>query len=45
MKYILLIHHEEVLDEDERQHLLEESVQLANQLHRSGQYLDAAPLQ
>ncbi len=45
MKYILLIHHEEALDEDERQHLLKESVQLANQLHQKRQYLDAAPLQ
>jgi hypothetical protein len=45
MKYILLIHHEEALDEDERQHLLAESVQLANQLHQKGKYLDAAPLQ
>src|SRR5437667_12524593 len=45
MKYILLIPHEEILDEDERQHLLEESVQLANQLHEKRQYLDAAPLQ
>ena len=45
MKYILLIHHQEVLDEDERQHLLGESVQLANQLHEKRQYLDAAPLQ
>ncbi|MCM3906350.1 MAG: YciI family protein [Pyrinomonadaceae bacterium] len=45
MKYILLIHHEEALDENERQHLLKESVQLANQLHEKGQYLDAAPLQ
>ena len=45
MKYILLIHHEEVIDDDERQHLLQESVQLANQLHEKGQYLDAAPLQ
>jgi len=45
MKYILLIHHEEVLDENERQHLLKESVQLANQLHEKGQYLDAAPLE
>ena len=44
MKYILLIHHEEVLGEGERQHLLEESVQLAYQLHAKGQYLDAAPL-
>lgn len=45
MKYILLIHHEEVLDEDERQHLLKESVELANRLHTKHQYLDAAPLE
>lgn len=45
MKYILLIHHEEALDEDERQSLLEESIQLSHQLHAKRQYLDAAPLQ
>lgn len=45
MKYILLIHHDEVLDEAERQQLLGESVQLAHQLHEQRQYLDAAPLQ
>lgn len=45
MKYILLIHHDELLDEDERRQLLGESVQLANQLHQKQQYLDAAPLQ
>jgi len=45
MKYILLIHHEEVLAEDEQQRLLNESVQLANQLHERRQYLDAAPLE
>jgi hypothetical protein len=45
MKYILLIHHEEAIDEEERRPLLEESVQLANQLHKKGHYLDAAPLQ
>ena len=45
MKYILLIHHEEALDEDERQRLLKESVQLTHQLHAKRQYLDAAPLQ
>ncbi len=44
MKYILLIHHQEDLDEDERRQLLAESVQLANDLHVKGQYLDAAPL-
>ncbi len=45
MKYILLIHHEEVLDENERQQLLKESVQLANDLHARRQYFDAAPLE
>src|SRR5258708_31371384 len=45
MKYILLIHHEEVLEENERQQLLEESGQFANQLHERQQYLDAAPLE
>jgi hypothetical protein len=45
MKYILLIHHEEALDENERRDLLQESIQLANQLHANRQYLDAAPLQ
>jgi hypothetical protein len=45
MKYILLIHHEEILDESERLGLLNESIQLAHQLHESRQYLDAAPLQ
>ena len=45
MKYILLIHHKEDLDEVERQHLQAESVQLANELHENQQYLDAAPLQ
>ncbi len=45
MKYILLIHHEEVIAENERRELLEESVQLANYLHGKRQYLDAAPLE
>jgi hypothetical protein len=48
MKYILLVHHDEEAfrqrSESERQHMLKESVQLANQLHASGQYLSAAPL-
>ena len=42
---IHLIHHEEAIDENKRQPLLAESVQLAKQLHEKGQYLDAAPLQ
>src|SRR6266542_2769615 len=48
MKYILLVHHDEEAfgkrSEAERQHMLRESVQLANQLHAAGQYLSAAPL-
>ena len=48
MKYMLLVHHDEEAfakrDESERQQLLQESVQLANQLHSDGKYLSAAPL-
>ena len=48
MKYMLLVHHDEESfrkrTEAERQHMLQESVQLAQQLHASGQYLGAAPL-
>src|SRR5262245_47580973 len=47
MKFILLVHHDEESfrkrAEPERQQL-QESVQLAQQLHASGQYFDAAPL-
>ena len=45
---MLLIHHDEETfrkrPEAERQGLLQESVQLAQQLHASGHYLGAAPL-
>ena len=48
MKYMLLVHHDEEAfgkcRETERQQMLQESVQLAQQLHASGQYLGAAPL-
>jgi hypothetical protein len=48
MKYILLVHHDEISfrnrPEEERQHMLQESVQLAQQLHASGHYRGAAPL-
>jgi hypothetical protein len=48
MKYMLLVHHDEEAfskrSEAERQHMLQESVQLANQLHENGHYLSAAPL-
>jgi len=48
MKYMLLVHHDEEAfgkrSEAERQHMLQESVELANQLHANGKYLSAAPL-
>ena len=48
MKYMLLVHHDEESfgkrSEAERKSLIQESVQLAQQLHASGQYLGAAPL-
>jgi hypothetical protein len=48
MKFMLLIHHDEETfgkrPEAERHGLLQESVQLAQQLHASGHYLGAAPL-
>lgn len=48
MKYMLLVHHEEEAfrkrDESERDQMMQESVQLANQLHAKGKYLGAAPL-
>ena len=48
MKYMLLVYHDEesfnARSENERSEMLRNSVHLANQLHASGQYLDAAPL-
>ena len=48
MKYMLLIHHDEVTfaqrAESERTGLLQESVRLANELHADGKYSSAAPL-
>jgi hypothetical protein len=48
MKYLLLVHHDEVAfgqrAEAEREEMIRESVQLANKLNSSGQYLGAAPL-
>ena len=48
MKYMLLVHHDEVAfaerPENERQNMIDESVQLANQLAEADQYLGAAPL-
>lgn len=48
MKYILLVHHDQEAfakrPETERQSLLQESIQFANQLNTNGKYLGAAPL-
>ena len=48
MKFMLLVHHDEESfnkrSENERHAMIQESVQLANQLHGNGQYLGAAPL-
>ena len=48
MKYMLLVHHDEESfrkrPEAEREGMLQESVQLALQLHSGGQYVAAAPL-
>jgi hypothetical protein len=48
VKYILLVHHDEQAhqrrSESERDSMLEESVQLACELHADGKYLGAAPL-
>lgn len=46
MKYMLLIYMEEnALDKVAREHCYEESAQLAQELHRNGQFLSTAPLQ
>jgi hypothetical protein len=46
MKYMLLIYSDEqALSETERQECYAESTQLAQQIHSSGQYLAANPLQ
>jgi hypothetical protein len=46
MKYMLLIYSDEnAWTDSERQHCYEESTQLTHELHASGQYLAAAPLQ
>jgi hypothetical protein len=46
MKYMLLIYlGEEAMTDAERQHCYEESTRLARDLHASGKYVSAAPLQ
>jgi hypothetical protein len=46
MKYMLLVYYDEqAMSETVRQECYGESAQLAQDLHASGQYLDASPLQ
>jgi hypothetical protein len=49
MKFMLIVHHnEEAFDNielEERQQLLAESIELTHQLHATGQYVHASPLQ
>lgn len=46
MKYMLLVYlDEDALSESERQACYRDSAQLAQDLHVTGQYLDASPLQ
>jgi hypothetical protein len=45
MKYMLLVYlDEQAMTDEEREHCYVESAQLAQDLHSSGQYLDASPL-
>jgi hypothetical protein len=45
MKYMLLVYlDEDALSQSEREHCYFESAELAQQLHSSGQFLDASPL-
>jgi hypothetical protein len=45
MKYMLLIYSDEAAwTESEREHCFAESIQLTQELHAKGQYLDASPL-
>ena len=45
MKYMMLVYlDEQAMTDSEREHCYVESAQLTQQLHTSGQYLDASPL-
>lgn len=49
MKFMLIVHHDEAafekIDKERRRQMLAESIKLTHQLHASGQYLSASPLQ
>ncbi len=48
MKFLLIVHHDEEafkkIEQEERQALLAESIELTHQLHAAGQYVHASPL-
>jgi hypothetical protein len=49
MKFPLIVHHDEEafnkIEKEKRQQMLAESVELTHQLHATGQYVHASPLQ
>jgi hypothetical protein len=49
MKFMLIVHHDEVafnkIEKEKRLQMLAESIELTHQLHATGQYLSASPLQ
>lgn len=49
MKFMLLVHHNEEafekMEQEKRQQLLAESIELTRHLHAAGQYVHASPLQ
>ncbi len=49
MKFMLIVHHNEEafrkIEQEKRQQMLAESIELTHQLHAAGQYINASPLQ
>lgn len=49
MKFLLIVHHDEEafnkIEKEKRQQMLAESVELTHQVHATGQYVHASPLQ
>lgn len=49
MKFMLIVHHDEEafekIEKEKRQQMLAESIELTHQLHATGQYVHASPLQ
>ncbi|MFO0775728.1 MAG: YciI family protein [Nitrospiraceae bacterium] len=49
MKFMLIVHHHEEafqkIEQEKRQQMLAESIELTHQLYAAGQYINASPLQ